>query len=574
MIRSLRTLLCAALVAATPLAAQQVAVAAPSAATAAFPETPAGRAAAALLETVRGGDSIAIRAFIAERMTGRIATEPWDRQLGLFRRMRNDFGGGRVVSATPTSDGIRVVIVAPDGRFTLNLGVEPQPPHRISAFGVQAVPGGDEGEAPAPAARPATPGAGAQETVRLPDTPAGRAAAALLETMRGGDSIAIRRFVAERMDAGFQSRPWDRQLGLFRRMRDDFGDGRIVGVLPSANGIRVVLVSPRGRFSMNLGVEQAPPYRINDFSVEVNPDGGDGGGASPGATSITAADQRAVIDSVGRMLERVYPSADTGRMIADRLRGRERSGAYASMTTAGAFATAVTEDMRAINGDRHLNLSAGGRRVRRGPPGDEEARAANYGMESRVMEGGIGYLRLDGLSGAPQAPARLGELLRDLGDIRAMIIDLRGAPGGSAEMANAVISHFTAPNLPSLRVVNRAEGTEEVRNTLAQVPGPRRLDIPLYVLVDRASGSAAEDVPFVLQNFRRATIVGETTAGAGRNNTIVPVGVGLSASISITRVSDARTGREWERVGVKPDIEAPSEDALEAALRAIRERGR
>jgi C-terminal processing protease CtpA/Prc len=140
-------------------------------------------------------------------------------------------------------------------------------------------------------------------------------------------------------------------------------------------------------------------------------------------------------------------------------------------------------------------------------------------------------------------------------------------------MANAVISHFTAPNLPSLRVLNRSQGTEEVRQTLATVAGPRRTEIPLYVLVDQGSASAAEDVPFVLQNLGRATIVGEVTAGAGRNNLIVPVGSGLTASVSTTRVSDPRTGREWEAVGVKPDIEVPSADALDAALRTIRERG-
>jgi hypothetical protein len=403
--------------------------------------------------------------------------------------------------------------------------------------------------------------------VPLPDTPAGHAAAALLETVRGGDSTAIRRFVAERMDEGFQSRPWERTLALFQRMRGDFGDGRVVGVQPTDNGARVVVEAARGRFTLNLNVEPAAPYRIDNLSVEMG--GPDGPGEAP-APPLDAAARQAVVDSVARMLERVYPSADTGRAIGERLRDRERAGAYAPLPSAAAFARAVTEDMRALNGDRHLNLVPAG--ARRRPPGGGEEGASNFGMEARVLEGGVGYLKLDGLSGAPQAPARLGEMLRGLGDIRAMIIDLRGAPGGSGEMANAVISHFTAPNLPSLRVVNRVEGTDEVRKTLAQVAGPRRTEIPLYVLVDGGSASAAEDVPFVLQNLGRATIVGEKTAGAGRNNILLPVGSGLTASISVSRVSDPRTGREWEAVGVKPDLEVPSDQALDAALRAARDR--
>ena len=90
----------------------------PTGASAALPETPAGRAAAAWLETVRNGDSAAIRRFIAERMAGRLVQAPWEEQRAMFQRMRGDFGEGRVVSATPTGDGIRLVMATPRGRFT------------------------------------------------------------------------------------------------------------------------------------------------------------------------------------------------------------------------------------------------------------------------------------------------------------------------------------------------------------------------------------------------------------------------------------------------------------------------
>jgi C-terminal processing protease CtpA/Prc len=106
-----------------------------------------------------------------------------------------------------------------------------------------------------------------------------------------------------------------------------------------------------------------------------------------------------------------------------------------------------------------------------------------------------------------------------------------------------------------------------VRTTLPAVPGPRRTDVPLYVLVDRRSASAAEDVPFVLQNLGRATIVGERTRSAGRNNAILPVGHGFIASVSHSRVQDPVSGREWELVGVQPDIAVDPEGAREAAHR-------
>ncbi|HEX8243066.1 MAG TPA: serine hydrolase domain-containing protein, partial [Longimicrobium sp.] len=112
-------------------------------------------------------------------------------------------------------------------------------------------------------------------SVPLPDTPAGRAAAALLETVRGGDTAAVRRFVAERMGPEFQQRPLERMIALFQRMRGDFGDGRVTAARPTDTGIRVTLAAQRGTFLLNLDVEPTPPSRITRMFIEMS--GGDEG---------------------------------------------------------------------------------------------------------------------------------------------------------------------------------------------------------------------------------------------------------------------------------------------------------
>jgi hypothetical protein len=129
-----------------------------------------------------------------------------------------------------------------------------------------------------------------------------------------------------------------------------------------------------------------------------------------------------------------------------------------------------------------------------------------------------------------------------------------------------VISHFTGPDtVRALRITNRSTGEAVDRWTLARVPGPRRPEVPLYVLTSRGTVSAGEDFAFVLQSLGRATVVGERTAGAGHNNAFIGSGHGFVTSISFTRVSDPRTGKEWERVGVRPDVETPPAEALAAA---------
>jgi hypothetical protein len=297
--------------------------------------------------------------------------------------------------------------------------------------------------------------------------------------------------------------------------------------------------------------------------------------APPPSERINATAARQLVDSLAVLLERIYPAPDTGRIIAQHIRGERARGAFSTADTPTAFAEAVTLALRAVNGDRHLGLRAPGAT---GPtPGMPDAnveRRANYYLgQAEVLDGNVGYLRVGPLlSGSPAGLDRLGMALGFLQDTDALIIDLRGARGGSGAMSNAIVSHFMAADVPTLRTSSRLTGTTFVERTLLRVPGPRRLDVPLYVLVDAGSASAAEAVPFVLQNNGRATIVGERTAGAGRNVTFVPLPFGFVAGISHSRVQDPDTGREWEISGIVPDLQTTAEQALDAALAHARAR--
>jgi len=321
--------------------------------------------------------------------------------------------------------------------------------------------------------------------------------------------------------------------------------------------------------------------------------------AAAQGTPIYAATRREVVDTLAAQLERAYVAADTGRLIARRLRERLAAGGYQPLTTADGFADAVTTDLRSINGDLHLSLMyapdapalpAGPHALptpRPTPPGthspDEPEptaamlagwRAQNFGLaRAAILEGNVGYLEVHGFFSVPEAYATAEAALAFLERTDAMIFDLTQMPGGSGDMSNWLISHFTGPDsLPGLAIVNRSAGDSIVRWTLAKVGGKKRPDVPVYVLVSRGTASAGEDFAFVLQNLGRATLVGERTAGAGHNNAMVSVGYGFVASVSYTRVLDPRTGREWERVGVRPDVATAPERALETAhALAVRE---
>jgi len=344
-----------------------------------------------------------------------------------------------------------------------------------------------------------------------------------------------------------------------------------------------------------------------------------------------------ILDSLVAQVSLHYVEADTARLIADAVRERAKAGAYDAITDPDAFSEAVTRDLRRVNGDLHLGLrydpngtsalarpmivrritsddARGGaaasgapdrrvvvregpgggpdtpvpgmRRVIRGPAPDDsaargfspfvlESRQHNFGLtKMEILPGNVGYLEVSGFMGTDGYEDALGDAMRFLARTDAVIIDVRRNGGGNGEMSHLLFSHFLpATPVPTIRVKTRDADEPMLMHSVADVPGPRRTDVPLYVLTSRGTASAAEEFSFVLKNRQRATLVGDRTAGAGHMVGGFPATHGFIASVSITRVSDPTTGAEWEGIGVAPDVKVAPEQALATAhalaLRAL-----
>lgn len=196
-----------------------------------------------------------------------------------------------------------------------------------------------------------------------------------------------------------------------------------------------------------------------------------------------------------------------------------------------------------------------------------DARERNFGLtKMEILPGNIGYLEVSGFLGTDGYESVIGDAMRFLARTDAVIIDVRRNGGGNGAMSHLLFSHFLpATPVPTIRVKTREEPEPIEQQSVADVPGPRRPDVPLYVLTSRGTASAAEEFSFVLENRHRATLVGDRTAGAGHMVAGFPVTHGFVASVSITRVSDPQTGAEWEGVGVQPDRKVAPEQALAVA---------
>jgi hypothetical protein len=296
------------------------------------------------------------------------------------------------------------------------------------------------------------------------------------------------------------------------------------------------------------------------------------------ASAVTPAIRSEVIDSAVAGLSQAYVDAEVGRTIGQGLQTKLKAGAYDQITNPAQFAEEVTRDLRGVNGDLHLGLRFSPTPPATGQPAFDPFRDAerqNFGFgRAEILEGNVGYLEITGFNGAKGYQEVAVDALRFLSRTEAVIIDLRRNGGGSGETTHFVFSHFLgATPVSTIRVQSRSNPEGTVRQSLASVPGPRRPDVPLFLLTSQGTASAAEEFSFVLKNLKRATLVGTRTAGAGHMVASRPIGHGFSLSVSITRVSDPASGREWEQVGVQPDLAVPAERALfeahAAALRAI-----
>jgi carboxyl-terminal processing protease len=171
----------------------------------------------------------------------------------------------------------------------------------------------------------------------------------------------------------------------------------------------------------------------------------------------------------------------------------------------------------------------------------------------------IGYVRITSFGDrtAEEVDAALSQLRA--GGVRGLVLDLRDNPGGLLDSAAEVASLFL--DADDLLVTTRGREGKELERWVVEQPGAYR-QLPLVVLVNHDSASAAEIVAAALADNQRATIVGERTYGKGTVQNVIPIEGGRSvlkltiatywrpSGKNIHRLDRSRRGDEW---GVKPD---------------------
>jgi C-terminal processing protease CtpA/Prc len=153
-----------------------------------------------------------------------------------------------------------------------------------------------------------------------------------------------------------------------------------------------------------------------------------------------------------------------------------------------------------------------------------------------------------------------------LANASALIIDLRKCTGGYPAMICLIISYlFGEEPIHLSSIYWRDDNITQQYWTLPYIPGKRVADIPIYVLTSKLTFSGGEEFASILQTRKRATVIGDKTDGGAHPGASYRLHPHFEAFIPIGRVINPLTGKDFEGIGVIPNIIVPQKHAFLAA---------
>ncbi len=182
-----------------------------------------------------------------------------------------------------------------------------------------------------------------------------------------------------------------------------------------------------------------------------------------------------------------------------------------------------------------------------------------YSVTSALLENGVGYIAIaDFDSGVDEEVAAHLQSLRDQG-AKGFVFDVRNNPGGYLKMMCNILDTLLPEGIV-ITTVDKAGG-ETPYTSDADC-----LDMPLVVVTNEYSISAAEFFAAALQEYGVAEVVGQKTSGKGYSQQTFKLGDGSSLHISTTRYYTPK-GNSLAETGVTPDqlVEMPLEDTYALA---------
>lgn len=184
-------------------------------------------------------------------------------------------------------------------------------------------------------------------------------------------------------------------------------------------------------------------------------------------------------------------------------------------------------------------------------------------VTDELLENNIGYIRIATFNGktAEQFSTSLDSLLAR--NIKALVIDLRQNGGGVVSALTPMLNRI----IPAT-VVATAEYKNGASKVLIETDSDECLDIPMVILVDGGTASAAELFAVALRDEQGALLVGTQTYGKAVMQNTYQMSDGSAFVFSVATIKPAKS-EQYNGVGLKPDfiVELPSDTSIDYLTR-------
>ena len=168
-------------------------------------------------------------------------------------------------------------------------------------------------------------------------------------------------------------------------------------------------------------------------------------------------------------------------------------------------------------------------------------------VESRVIKQNVGYVKI--LEFNDNTEAQFTDAIRKLQDegVVGILFDVRDNPGGTLPAVSGILDLL----LPAGNIVS---STDKAGNTtVLYTSDSRQINLPMSVLMNEGTASAAELFASALKDYKKATLVGTITRGKGTMQKMFPLLDGSALNITVAKFNPP-SSENFDGIGIIPDI--------------------
>jgi hypothetical protein len=265
------------------------------------------------------------------------------------------------------------------------------------------------------------------------------------------------------------------------------------------------------------------------------------------------------VDILEHQNEGHYDSADTWTELVERLNRHIHEAGQVAGVAPGVFvAEVVYKDQSVPSAPSPRSTTEA-----RGEQRQELLRQNCFFERAEMLPQNIGYLKVNGFGDPSVCIGTASRTMAALNGVDALIVDLRDNGGGMGEVAWHIAGYlFDRGRF----LYDPRENSRVPQFTVPPSNSTGLFDTPLYLLTSSRTQSAAEYFAYNMRMLKRATIVGENTAGEQHSGRFY--GIDQYFGVAIQAAPPPKNPfpvKGWERIGIVPDVIVPSAESLDVA---------